>query len=124
MAQPKVLVVDDDAKFLYFIIEVLIGAGYDVRGTDQPLSAVTLAEEFKPNLIILDIAMPGKDGLQIADDLRSSKETAKLPLVFLTARPASEALQSAQAAGGIAYLEKPVKTSTLLWTLKTLILKL
>lgn len=121
MSQPKILVIDDDTKFLHFITEVLIGAGYDVRGTEQPLSAVGLAEAFKPELILLDIAMPGKDGLQLANELHSNECTASIPRVFLTARPAHEAMPSAKEAGGLAYLEKPVKTSTLLWTVKMLL---
>jgi DNA-binding response OmpR family regulator len=123
VSRPKILVVDDDTTFLHFITEVLIGAGYDVRGTEQPLSAATLAEEFKPHLILLDIAMPGKDGLQLADEFRSNEQTAHTPRVFLTARPARETMPPAKEAGGVAYLQKPVKTSTLLWTVKAILNK-
>lgn len=121
MAQQRILVVDDDQKFLHFITEVLTGAGYDVRAAEGPLTAMMLAEEFQPSLIVVDIAMPGKDGLELSEELRVNQKTADIPRMFLTARTASEGMQPAQNVGAVAYLEKPVKTSTLLWTIKALL---
>ena len=117
MAQHKVLVVDDDAKFLRFITEVLIGAGYDVRGIADPLMVIPLAEEFRPDLVILDITMPAKDGIQVAEDLKARG----IPRMFLTGMPANQGMRAAREAGGMAYLEKPVASSRLLWAVKALL---
>lgn len=121
MAQSKILVVDDEPNFLRFVTELLIGAGYDLRGTSDPLGAAILAEEFHPDLMICDVMMPGIDGLRLACDLRSKDATKAIPIMFLTARKASEALEAATATGAVAYLEKPVQSSKLLWMIKSLL---
>lgn len=117
MAPKKVLVVDDDAKFLRFITEVLIGAGYDVRGIADPLAVIPLAEEFRPDLVILDITMPGKDGIQIAEELKA----LDIRCMFLTGMPANQGMHAAKTSGGLAYLEKPASSSKLLWAVKALL---
>lgn len=117
MSRPRILVIDDDPKFLHFVTELLTGAGYDVRGSSEPLAATGLAEEFGPALVILDISMPGKDGLQIAQEL------AGVPVMFLTARKATGTLGDARESGAVAYLEKPVQSSKLLWMIKALLEK-
>ena len=113
--------VDDDDRFLRFVTELLIGAGYDVRGTQDPLIAASLAEEYKPDLMILDLAMPGKDGVELARDLGAGANTSGIPVMFLTARPASEGMEGAKESGAVAYIEKPVPSSRLLWMIKTLL---
>lgn len=117
MAQKKVLVVDDEAKFLRFITEILIGAGYDVRCVADPLTVIPLVEEFRPDLVILDITMPGKDVIQVAEVLKARR----IPCMFLTGMPANLGMRSAREAGGMAYLEKPVTSSKLLWAVKALL---
>lgn len=77
MTRPKILIVDDDRKFLHFITEGLTGAGYDVRGVEDPLSTVAMAEEFLPNLVILDVSMPGKGGLELAKELHANPTTKR-----------------------------------------------
>ncbi len=121
MPSPSILLVDDDPKFLHFITEVLIGAGYDVHCTADPLRTVEMAEALKPDLVILDISMPGKDGFEIARDLRASSGVKAARILFLTAHRAATHIKSAKAAGGGAYLEKPVQSSRLLWMIKALL---
>lgn len=115
------MVIDDDPKFLHFVTELLTGAGYDVRGAADPLVATAMAEEFAPELILCDVVMPGKDGLELAQELRSMEKTRAIPIMFLTARKASEGLKPATATGAVAYLEKPVQSSKLLWMIKSLL---
>jgi DNA-binding response OmpR family regulator len=117
----RILVVDDDPRFLRFVTEVLIGAGYDVRGSEDPLTAVDMAQEFKPNLAILDISMPGMDGLELAKALRKRAKTNRMPAMFLTARKATDGMEDAKNTGAVAYLEKPVQSSKLLWMIKALL---
>ncbi len=121
MGRAKILVVDDDSGFLRFVTEILIGAGYDVRGSDDPFSATSLAQAFRPDLAILDIAMPGKDGIELAKELRRESRTFGIPVMFVSARKATEGAQEIKDTGAVAYLEKPVPSSKLLWTVKTLL---
>jgi DNA-binding response OmpR family regulator len=123
MANPRILVVDDDPKFLHFISEILIGAGYDVHCAAEPLKVVEMTEALVPNLVILDISMPGKDGFQVAKDLRASPKTKGVRCMFLTGHRAATHVKHAKEAGGVAYLEKPLKSSSLLWMVKTLLQK-
>lgn len=117
----RIFVVDDDPKFLRFVTEVLIGAAYDVRGTEDPLAAVTLAEEFAPHLMILDLSMPGKNGLELEKEFRARAKTSRIPMMFLTARKANEGIGDAKDSGAVAYLEKPVQSSKLLWMIRALL---
>jgi len=121
MARAKILIVDDESAFLRFITELLTGAGYDVRGSDDPFTATSLAQEFRPDLAILDIAMPGKDGIELAKELRRETRTFGMPVMFVSARKATEGAQEIKDSGAVAYLEKPVPSSKLLWTVKTLL---
>jgi len=117
----RILVVDDDPKFLRFISELLIGAGYDVHCSEEPLKVLDMAETVQPRLVILDISMPGKDGFQVAKELRKSPKLKGVNLMFLTGHPAATNVKNAKAVGGVAYLEKPVRSSSLLWMVKALL---
>lgn len=124
MNRARILIADDDPQFLHFVSELLIGAGYDVHCAGEPLRIVEMAEALVPDLVVLDIAMPGKDGFAIAQELRDSSKLKGVRCMFLTGHPAATHVRDAKDAGGVAYLEKPVKSSTLLWMVKALLLKL
>ena len=119
----RLLLADDDSKFLRFVSELLIGAGYDVHCTSDSGRVLEMAEALKPALVILDIAMPGKDGFQVARDLRANPQTKGVRCMFLTAHRASTHVKSAREVGGIAYLEKPFQSSSLLWMVKAVLSK-
>jgi DNA-binding response OmpR family regulator len=117
----RILVVDDDPKFLHFVTELLTGAGYEVTSTSRPSEALSLAEKVRPQLAILDLAMPSKDGFELADELKANSKTSKIRCMFLTARPASEGMEEAKDSGALAYLVKPIRSSSLLWMVKTVL---
>ncbi len=121
MPTAHILIVDDEINFLHFVTEILIGAGYDAVGCSDPTQAVKLAATFKPDVVILDVSMPKKDGFQIAKELRRDPKTSAARIMFLTAHRAATNVKRAKAAGGIAYLEKPVRSSSLLWMIKALL---
>lgn len=121
MVSLRILIVDDDARFLHFVTELLIGAGYDAVGVADPGQAKELAATLKPDLVILDISMPRKDGFALARELRSDPNTTAVRIMFLTAHRAATHVKNARAAGGIAYLEKPFRSSSLLWMIKALL---
>ena len=80
----KVLVVDDEADSRDFICSVLQEEGLETFQADGGLKAVETASEVEPDLIILDIQMPDKNGLDVIMDLRLEAETAKIPVIMLT----------------------------------------
>jgi len=83
----KILVVDDDEDVLLFIGILLQQSGFEVLKARAPLEGLTLAREQKPDLVLLDIMMPGMDGWEVS---RRLKETSNVPIVFVTAKASAE----------------------------------
>lgn len=114
---------DDDSKFLHFLTELLIGAGYDVRAASDPVKIMEMVEFMKPDLVILDISMPGKDGFEVAREMRANPKTKGVRYMFITGHRTAAYVKKAKDAGGVAYLEKPFQSSSLIWMVKTLLAK-
>jgi len=117
----RILIVDDDPKFLHFVSELLIGAGYDVHCTGEPLRAGEMAEALGPDLVVLDISMPGKDGFQLARELRANPKTKTVRIMFLTGHPLATNPKKVKEVRGIAYLQKPFQSTNLLRIVKALL---
>jgi len=118
MAKSKILVVDDDPKLSRLVATILdrVG-GYEVFEENRPFAAVATARQFRPDAILLDVDMPGKDGGTIARELAGDALLAKVPIVFVTS------LISKSEAGvhhGVRYLSKPVDPNLLLSTVRSL----
>lgn len=118
MSGERILVIDDDPKILEILNVLLSGAGYEVRTTADPRQALPVATEFRPDLAILDIAMPVVDGFEVASRLRSDPALAGTRLIFLTARDATAWLRRAQELRAAAYVEKPFQKEALLGLLE------
>jgi two-component system chemotaxis response regulator CheY len=115
VGRPKtILVVDDDARIRRFVARLLRQAGYRVRTTADPSRARTLAVRLRPALVILDIAMPGLDGLEVAGRLRADRRTRPIPRMFLTAQPPTDHIEEARSVQAQAYLRKPFRPEALL----------
>ncbi|HAJ56927.1 MAG TPA: hypothetical protein DCL35_04070 [Candidatus Omnitrophica bacterium] len=80
----KILIVDDEPDVLTLLGERLTKAGYDVIKASSGKEAIDIAENKAPDLIILDIAMPGLDGSETATLLREAPKTKGIPILFLT----------------------------------------
>ena len=81
----KILIVDDDPAIRKVLRERLVSQGFQVVETDQGASTVAIAKEKHPDLILLDIIMPGRDGIQVYAALRQEPATKEVPVLFLTA---------------------------------------
>ncbi|QAT17107.1 response regulator [Candidatus Velamenicoccus archaeovorus] len=84
MDKQKLLIVDDEPDVLKLLGERLAKAGYEVIKASCGKEAVALAQKKTPDLIILDIAMPGMDGSEVAGILRKDAKTKDIPILFLT----------------------------------------
>lgn len=82
---PRVLVIDDEPDFLELARLVLEGAGFEVECARTAGEAVARAVRRPPDVILLDILLPGVDGLEILETLRSEPETARVPVLACTA---------------------------------------
>lgn len=108
----RVLVVDDDIPILEAISDLLRAEGYDVREEPESLRAVQSAREFDPDVVLLDLMMPGADGLSVARGLRGAAPAREVPLVLMTAHP--EAARFATEMAAWSWLRKPFSARALL----------
>ncbi len=108
-----VLAVDDDAGALEAIAGALGTLGYNVwQAVDGP-SALVLADEQQPDVILLDVNMPGMDGFEVCQQLKSRPETQLIPVVFLTGQGGRDARIAALDAGATDFLNKPCELTEL-----------
>lgn len=113
MASDAVLVVDDNPTNLRLIEVVLEAAGYEVRGAVDAESALERIGEDRPRLIMMDLQLPGMDGLELTRRLKGDPETRAIVIVATTAyaMPGDDA--KAREAGCDGYIAKPINTRTL-----------
>jgi CheY-like chemotaxis protein len=89
-AHHKVLVIDDSDISLHFVAGVLVRAGYDVRTADDVDKLEYMLGDWRPDIILTDVNMPGISGLELCRMLKSNYETAHVPVVLFSAVPSSE----------------------------------
>jgi CheY-like chemotaxis protein len=112
----KILVADDDRVVLYTLSKGLREAGYEVIEARDGLKALTLCQSEAPALALLDIRMPGLDGLELARRLRTE---TNVPFMFFSAYSDEDYVKRAVAAGVLGYLVKPLTVKAILPTLRT-----
>jgi DNA-binding response OmpR family regulator len=112
----KILVVDDEQDFAKALKVRLKANGYDVALALDSIQAFTMAHKEKPNLIILDIMIPGGGGFAVAERLKLSIDTRDIPFIILTGIPGSE--ERAHKAGACSYFMKPYNPDELLSAIK------
>ena len=110
---PRVLVIDDEPGTICLLHE-LLKSRYKVSWATDGSDGLALAQETLPDLILLDIQMPGMDGYEVCRHLRTSAGTWNIPVIFLTAQADAADLVRAYAVGGTDYLIKPVEPTELL----------
>jgi CheY-like chemotaxis protein len=105
--QARVLVADDDPIILR-LLEVNLGLeDFLVETASRGEDAIRRAQELRPDVIILDVMMPGMSGYDVAEQLRQHPDTAGIPVVFLSARAQEEDRKRGHALGVAAYVTKP-----------------
>ena len=105
----KVLVVDDEPANVELIVRRLSGNGYETLTANNGHDAIAVATKEQPDLILMDIMMPGLDGWQATKLLKGDPKTANIPVVFVTARDRPEDVAAGFEAGGMMYVNKPVE---------------
>jgi CheY-like chemotaxis protein len=114
----KILMVDDSATSLLMNRIVITNkTPHSVVTADNGPDGVRLAASEKPDLILLDVMMPGMDGLEVCRKLRNQTETAKIPVVLLTYRTGDDIVKRGFESGCNAYLNKPLEDRKLLETI-------
>jgi CheY-like chemotaxis protein len=110
----RILVIDDDPDILGLVRVLLRRRGYDVDCASSAHAALELlAEQGCPNLALIDVTMPGMDGLELVRILREREDTRALPVIFLSARVLPEDIEAGRSLGA-GYITKPFDASALL----------
>jgi DNA-binding response OmpR family regulator len=108
-----VLLVEDDAKLGLAYGVRLKAIGYTVHVAKDAISAVAYARKTNPDVILLDISLPGGDGFLVAERLSNMVGTAATPIIFITASKRTDLRERAMKLGAAAFLEKPFDATTL-----------
>jgi DNA-binding response OmpR family regulator len=103
----KLLLIEDEANIAEAIRFILSRDGWQVAHEGDGLAAMASVAREKPDLVILDMMLPGRSGLEILADLRAAPATEKLPVLMLTARGGSRDREAAERGGASAFMTKP-----------------
>jgi DNA-binding response OmpR family regulator len=104
----RVMVVDDESGALTLIRIMLERNGFTVQGAKDALAALNLLETSTPDLFVLDVMMPGMDGIELCRRIRARPQTAHTPIIILSARGDRESVAEGLAVGADDYLVKPI----------------
>nr|WP_317449157.1 response regulator transcription factor [uncultured Sellimonas sp.] len=115
----QILVTDDDKNIRRYLCAVLTAAGYKTRSAASAMEALKLMEEYTPDLLILDIMMPGMDGYALTNLLRECH--SDLPILMLTAKQLPENIKQGFLVGTDDYMTKPVDEEEMLLRIKALL---
>ena len=117
----KILVVDDDQDLLRALGTRLRAEGYGFVAAGDGVMAVAAARREKPDLILLDLGLPGGDGYQVLERVKSLMMTSQTPVIVMSAKDPLVHGDRARQAGADAYLQKPVESAVLLTEIRRLL---
>lgn len=113
MNKEKILVVDDSHQNIT-ILDNLLNYKYDIYASTDGKTAINIANEILPDLILLDIIMPEMNGFEVCSRLKDNPKTKNIPIIFITAKNDDESIVSGFKKGAVDYVTKPFKTDELL----------
>jgi DNA-binding response OmpR family regulator len=114
----KILLVEDDEKIVKALSVRLKAKGYEVVIAFDAVMGMAKAIEHHPDLCLLDISMPGGNGLTVAQRFQDSTVTVGTPIIFLTASKEPDLREKAMALGAVGFFEKPFESAELLAAIK------
>lgn len=118
MSTKRVLIVDDESSLRTLVRVNLEVDGLDVSEAVDGIEAMNMLQESKPDLILLDIMMPGKDGIEVLEELAADKNLRDIPVILLTAKGEQEDLERGAALGARGHITKPFDPEQMVRTVK------
>jgi len=116
----RILLIEDEGNILEAIGFILSRAGWEVQGHGNGATALDAVARTRPDIVVLDVMLPGCSGLDILRALRLSPDTMALPVLMLTAKGQAKDRETALELGANAYLTKPFSNADLLATVARL----
>lgn len=110
----RVLVIDDEPEITDIVEAFLTEAGYTVSVENVPTDAVKAAREFLPDVVLLDIMMPGVDGYDVCQEIKKVPELGHVPIIFLTGKDRADDMGRSFKVGGDMFIKKPFSCERLL----------
>ena len=116
--KPKVLVIEDNEQNLYLVTFLLERYGLEIIPARTGPQGVALADHVRPDLILLDIQLPGMDGYEVARRLKQNPLLADVPIVAVTSYAMEGDREKGLLAGCVGYIEKPINPETFLMEIR------
>lgn len=114
----KILIVEDENCLLKLECILLTSKGYDVKGVTGGEEALGVIKDYRPDLVLLDVIMPGMDGFEVCHRIKTDEKTRHIPVIMLTAKRRPQDIQKGLEAGAVSYITKPFKSSTVIETIQ------
>src|SRR5687768_4209654 len=108
--RPKILLVEDNSMNMELATDLLEASGFEVISTRTGEAGIKLAQEAQPHLILMDLSLPGMDGIEATKALKANPQTSNIPIVAVTAHAMKGDEQKALAVGCEGYITKPIDT--------------
>jgi len=109
----NILIIEDNPSHMKLAHHVLSAAGYEVNDAEAAVQAISAIKAEKPQLILMDLELPGMDGVSLVRVLKADPETADIQIVAVTSYPERFPRSEVLAAGCVAYISKPIDTRAL-----------
>ena len=117
----RILIIEDDPSFSRAINHIVEKEGYEVNTASNGMTGLRMVKESPPDILILDVMLPGLDGFEICSQLRAEEVTAKLPIIMLSAKGQETDKATGLKVGANEYLTKPVDRTLLLEKITSLL---
>ena len=114
----RILIVEDDVDSRMGLSVRLRASGFDVVLAADAASAISIARQQQPDLVVLDLGLPAGDGFLVMERLRGLAETREIPIIVLTGRDPTVHEARARAAGAVAFFQKPADNTVLVATIR------
>ena len=109
----NILIIDDDPATTRLLEVLLTREGYNILSENLSDNALQATKSFQPNLIILDLMMPGADGLEVCKTMKNDPDIGNIPILMFTSAKQDEIMKQALAAGINEYISKPIHPNDL-----------
>jgi CheY-like chemotaxis protein len=117
----KILLIDDSSTMLLMEQMALNSGGYQILTAKDGSSGLQAAQAHRPDLILLDVMMPGMDGFEVCRQLRALEATRRTPVLLVTTRSEAANVEKGYACGCTGYVTKPINNAVLLSKVKELL---
>lgn len=119
MNRPRILIADDTPASLSLLSSVLEPQGYEILAVSSGKDALKIAERAEPDLVLLDVMMPGHDGFHVCRTLKAEEATRELPVIFITSRNDTESVLKGFRVGAVDYIFKPYQAEEVITRVAT-----